>query len=146
MKKIILLLFTLLSNISYAETAFNIYGISIHSKSGFNEINPGIGIEHRLNPDWSIIGGTYKNSINNQSVYAGAKYNLLEYQHVRLNLQGGLITGYGTSENKNKIFPMIVPEVCLNISKKSPGVCAVLIPPISNVVGTIGVYLHVPIN
>lgn len=145
MKKIIALLIIFFSATCSAKTKINFYGFSLHSKSGFNNFNSGVGIEHSIESNLAIIAGTFNNSINNQSVYGGIKYFLFEHEHIRFNVQGGLITGYGKS---NKILPIILPETCLNYSPKSPELCAIIIPPIPNadVIGAIGIYIKIPIN
>lgn len=119
------------------DTYIHVSGVSIHQKSGFNSFNSGIGIEKEIYSDWSISLGTYNNSVNNQSVYVLGKYKVATLSSISFNIVAGGVTGY----QNNRISPVIAPEVCLQY------VCGLLIPPINDVVvGTIGLYLKLPVN
>ena len=119
------------------DTWVHVSGASIHQKAGFNSFNPGIGIERELYSDWSISLGTYNNSVNNQSIYVLGKYKVATLSSLSFTVVAGGVTGY----QNNRISPVIAPEVCLQY------VCGLLIPPINDViVGTIGLYLKLPVN
>ena len=74
------------------------YNINIHlaskhiNASGYNEVNPGIGLEHD-----KYIAGIYKNSFSKPSVYAGRTFSFNQYTGVKY----GVVTGYG------RLSPMV---------------------------------------
>lgn len=45
---------------------------------GYNERNPGVGIEHQVSADVRAMAGTYRNSHDRQSAYAGAQWTPLK--------------------------------------------------------------------
>ena len=81
-----------------AETTVNIHLASKHiGESGLNEVNPGLGVEHK---GW--IAGLYKNSFSRRSVYAGREFNYNDYAGVK----AGIVTGY-----EGGLSPMIAVYV-----------------------------------
>ncbi len=76
---------------SYAETAVGLHIGSVHDKPGFNNINPGVYVNHN---GWTA--GTYYNSERRQSYYAGYTFESAPlYGSLRGALTIGAITGYG---------------------------------------------------
>lgn len=75
---------------------------SVHSKSGYNNVNPGVYV----NLDgWTV--GTYYNSERRQSYYAG--YTLdRDFGPVRASLTLGGITGYDGGP-----LPLVVPSLAV---------------------------------
>jgi hypothetical protein len=66
-----------------------------HAKN-FNEANFGVGLEYKLDRNWRLSGGYYKNSYHNDTFYAGAIWLPLQSQDgvVKAGIQAGLLTGY----------------------------------------------------
>lgn len=60
----------------------------------YNENNFGLGIEQRLNQDWSISAGYFRNSFDRHTNYALASYTPLQYGDWRLGVVMGGVTGY----------------------------------------------------
>lgn len=89
-----------------AEFAIDIHGASLHINTDeeFSETNPGIGFT-RYTGNKFLMVGTYKNSINNQSWYAGAGI-----QSGLIGFVAGIVTGYHVS-----IAPVILPRVSIGI-------------------------------
>lgn len=88
---------------------FDVNGLSKHFGGNieYNERNPGFGITAEKVEDGivkGLLGGTYKNSFNDRSFYAGghlAKRFGKDY-YMDLGVSGGLISGY----DEGKIVPM----------------------------------------
>ena len=81
---------------AYAETSVGVHIGSWHSEPGFNNVNPGVYVNHN---GWTA--GTYWNSLRKQSVYAGYTF---EYKMFGLTV--GAITGY-----PSPVLPLVVPSV-----------------------------------
>lgn len=90
---------------SYAETSVGVHIGSVHDKQGFNNINPGVYVNHN---GWTA--GTYYNSERKQSYYAGytAQGELVH------NLSWGLTVGAITGYSAGKVIPLVVPSVAYN--------------------------------
>lgn len=66
----------------------NVHLASKHiNAEGFNEVNPGLGIDYN---GW--IAGAYKNSFSKRSVYFGKSFAFNDYTGIK----AGLVTGYGS--------------------------------------------------
>lgn len=95
--------------------AIAIHLLSNHlGAKGYNESNPGVGVRFGLgNSDWYGAFGNYKNSISRDSTYVGAGKTLAKMGPVSLNLNGGLVTGYGDSP----VAPFLSPEIEMQIGR-----------------------------
>lgn len=66
-------------------------------KYDYNEVNPGLGIEHDSG-DWRQMIGRYKNSLNGKSNYGLVGYTPLQYDtpigNLKLGGVAGGVTGY----------------------------------------------------
>jgi opacity protein-like surface antigen len=60
----------------------------------FNEFNPGVGLEYRINDTFHVEAGTYKNSLYRTSVYASVAAETNGSKFLGAGLQAGLLTGY----------------------------------------------------
>jgi len=60
----------------------------------YNEFNPGIGAEYRLNNNFHAAAGIYKNSIHGISVYLGAGAETNREKFLGAGLDVGAVTGY----------------------------------------------------
>ena len=98
---------------------FVLGGLAYHScrDCGFRERNPGLALQWQS--PWfeeltglqntRLTAGTYINSNNRNSVYAGAQWLPYSYGPVKLGLQAALITGYLEA----KITPVLLPLVSI---------------------------------
>lgn len=87
--------------------------VSLHFERnmGFNESNPGFGLEYAIDKDWSLAAGRFKNSEYNQSNYVTVAYQPLDFFGFKLGLAGGVMDGYMGPNNKydKKPFPVLLP-------------------------------------
>ncbi len=94
-------------------------GLAYHScrTCGFRERNPGLALQWQS--PWfeeltglentRLTAGTYINSNDRNSVYAGAQWMPYSYGPVKLGIQAALITGYLEA----KITPVLLPMVSI---------------------------------
>ncbi len=104
--------------------------VSLHFERnmGFNESNPGFGLEYAMNKDWSLAAGRFKNSEYNQSNYITVAYQPLDFFGFRLGVVGGVMDGYMGPNNKydKKPFPMLLPV--MSYEHKNVGVNLLFVP------------------
>jgi hypothetical protein len=79
-----------------------------------NETNTGIGLRIGYTNRIDLIAGTYRNSFDSTSIYAGAGYTFARSQHVSLGILAGAITGYNES-----LAPMLMPELSFSAGAAS---------------------------
>tara|TARA_R110001592_G_scaffold20926_22_gene84859 strand:- start:14398 stop:15249 length:852 start_codon:yes stop_codon:yes gene_type:complete len=60
----------------------------------YNEFNPGVGAEYRLNNNFHAAAGIYKNSISGISVYLGAGAETNRDKFLGAGIDVGAVTGY----------------------------------------------------
>jgi hypothetical protein len=61
----------------------------------FNEFNPGIGVEVQWQPRHAVAAGYFRNSLDENSLYALYQYTPLRLgRHVRVGGMLGVVTGY----------------------------------------------------
>lgn len=60
----------------------------------YNENNVGLGLEHRVNDDWSISAGFFRNSFDRHTNYLFAGYTPVEVAGWRTGVVMGAVTGY----------------------------------------------------
>jgi hypothetical protein len=79
-----------------AETWLGVGGGSVHlcHACGYNNFNPGLGIQQKVNTDLRLLGGVYYNSYYKTTVYAGAGYQPWQYGVIRFGVMGVLVTNY----------------------------------------------------
>jgi hypothetical protein len=125
------------SLIGYAqETYVQVNGASLHSKSGNNGFNPGLGIEKAVSENWNIAGGWYYNSDYRGSAYAYGRYSYFRQDGWDLGIGIGGITGY----NNWTVMPMVFPEFCYE------WVCAIALPQLhSSGSSILAVHLRIPL-
>jgi len=87
----------------YAQTTVGVHLGSQHSSGGFNNVNPGVYLNHK-----GFTVGGYYNSERRASYYGG--YTLeLPIGPLRAGLTVGAITGYQAA----KVIPLVVPSVAV---------------------------------
>jgi hypothetical protein len=70
--------------------------------------NPGLGLEYRIDVDWSATAGRFINSDNAHSSYVGAYYQPWRWGSVKLGVVGGAFNGYPKAFNGGW-FPAVIP-------------------------------------
>jgi hypothetical protein len=124
-----------LAGTAHGQTWLHVGGLSVHDKSGFNNHNPGLGLEWQTGPRWSAAVGTYRNSNFQQTVYAAAKYQWSITPNLPVNLNIGAATGYLAAP----VVPVIAPEICYRWT------CGILLPAVrASGASAIAVYLRIP--
>lgn len=81
---------------SKQEVWVNIGGFSRHfaRDRGYNESNFGLGVEYRLNPDVSVMAGSYYNSIRRTTTYATANWQPWRIGDFKIGASVGVMDGY----------------------------------------------------
>ena len=107
----------------------------IHPSRDFDEFNPGAGIECERTPQWAVVAGYFRNSLDRPSFYGGAMYTpqFLHWSWFRLGAMGGIITGYnygrfGIGGPNNRTGPVLAPLAITQFGRFA--VNFILIPPI----------------
>jgi hypothetical protein len=118
-----------------AETYLVATTVSLHlPRNGYNQWNPGLGLEHDISDRWKLAAGFYRNSIRSDSIYAGAIYTRWKLGEVRIGTSIGILTGYG------RPIPMLAPMVMWGRFN------FMVIPPLEGKSGVIGVQLKMPLG
>lgn len=123
---------------AFADTWVGVNCCAYHTErpTRFNENNLGFGVEHDIAKDWRAVGGFCKNSVYKETVYGGVMWNALTLGYLRLNLMGGLFTGYNDS-----VIPVIAPIISLE--GKRVGLNLLALPPIGQHQGVFGLQFKV---
>lgn len=123
-----------------AQTWLTMPLVSLHMpRTGYNQMNLGLGIEHKVAERWRLVLGTYRNSNREDSVYAGAIYTRWRWGDFRFGSSLGLVSGYG-----NDLLPMVVPA--MSYERKGWGLNVILIPPVRGSPTIIGVQAKMEIR
>ena len=78
--------------------------------AGFNNDNWGLLVEARLNQDWSVIVGEYKNSYFRDTVIAASRYSLFAWDYSKVRIDTGVLLGFdlnGGYEGHNGVEPLL---------------------------------------
>jgi len=84
------------------------YSAHFDTDQGLRNANPGLGLEYRINEDWSATAGRFINSDNAHSSYVGAYYQPWRWGSVKLGVVGGAFNGYPKAFNGGW-FPAVIP-------------------------------------
>ena len=124
-------------SLTQAQTYVQINGISLHDRSGYNELNYGAGLEQGITQRISLAGGWYRNSEYSGSFYAYGRYAFFKKDSWNIGLAVGAVTGY----QRATVLPMAFPEACYKWT------CALFVPRIENTgANVIGIRLRIPVN
>lgn len=74
-------------------------------------VNPGLGVEYGVRGDLRLVGGAYRNSYRQTSVYAGGAWQPIEILGARVGVLGGLVNGYPVREGRFGPFAGLVASV-----------------------------------
>jgi hypothetical protein len=99
-------------SIGQADTWLSVGGGSVHlcHACGYNNFNPGLGIQQKVNTDLRLLGGVYYNSYHKTTVYAGAGYQPWQYGAVRFGVIGGFVTNYDHLQVPVMVLPALSIE------------------------------------
>ena len=115
MRIILFILISILSSTAQAvdgvEYSAVLHLVSKHSRSGFNENNPGIGMMIAKDNRF-LMFGEFKNSVNHTSLYAGVGKDIYAIGPFSLSIVAGAITGYNIPV---KVY--VAPELGINIGR-----------------------------
>jgi len=87
--------------------------------------NWGFGAAWRFTEDFTLVAGTYHNSMRDQSTYAALAWQPLHLGPFRLGLLAGVIRGY-PDVNNGGWFPMALPVISVEYGRV--GVNLVIVP------------------
>jgi hypothetical protein len=153
-----LLLGTLLTNSAWAQLApQNSLGskpqnrwwitpgaVSYHfeNQDEFNQTHPGLGVEYLFAPEWAAVGGTYKNSNNLWSKYAGVNWTpqALRFGPFKLGATAQVADNYKAARN-GKPFAFAAPLIA--VEGERFGANIYIIPTIRNVTGAVALQLKI---
>jgi hypothetical protein len=109
LRKLFVNLLLLVSTSCLADTWISIGGGTDHfcHTCGYNNFNPGLGIQHDYDKDVKLIAGGYYNSFRKVSFYGGAAYQPLQYGVFKFGLIGAVVSNY----NNLRIPVMALPVV-----------------------------------
>lgn len=97
---------------SKTELWINVGGFSRHfaRNKGYNESNFGLGVEYRVNPDVSVMAGSYYNSIRRTTTYATANWQPYHLGDFKIGASVGIMDGYPSIARGGTFF-VAVPMV-----------------------------------
>lgn len=103
------------------DRAIGVHLISHHAPSrNYNNVNPGVYYSDSSVPCGDgMVAGIYKNSFHRSSVYVGCYMSLFESGPLRLDVLGGLSTGYQKNQAPIRIgdFALVaVPSLRIKIA------------------------------
>lgn len=131
MKKLIVILFLFsIPSLSSAETWVDVSLFSKHlgTTTNYNEVNPGIFIQHGDGKGWELLVGGYKNSYNGNSFVLGGTRNIGSWSIFTADIKIAAVTGYDLytrskwnyqnnngsgiiTTSKFSVFPMMLPTI-----------------------------------
>lgn len=125
-------------NVSWAQdTWIHINGRSFHDSGHYRQWNAGLGIERKIDGDWTWAGGWYQNSIDRTSIYGSVKRMWRLNDAWQININMGSVTGY----HGWPVAPVILPEACYG------WVCGFFIPKLNHEnTAAVAFYLRIPIK
>jgi hypothetical protein len=87
-----------------------IYTRHIPQDAGFNDRNWGLLVEVRLNPDWSFIGGEFRNSYYRDTAIAVSRYSFFKWDTANIRVDTGVLLGFdlnGGYRDHNGVEPLL---------------------------------------
>jgi hypothetical protein len=105
------------------------YSAHFDTHKGLRNANPGIGLEYRIDPQWSATAGRFRNSDNADSSYVGVYYQPWTYAGVKWGGVIGAFNGYPNAFNGGW-FPAVIPTATLESGHW--GLNVALVPPLKD--------------
>lgn len=87
-----------------AQTAIGLHLVSVHDKSGFNNVNPGVYVNHK-----GLTAGLYHNSEHKPSAYLGYTFS----GDLPLSMKWGVTVGAITGYSRHKVEALVVPSIAI---------------------------------
>jgi hypothetical protein len=146
-----LALFAALPAAHAGQISLEITTACVHNKSAarsdMNQVNPGLGIEGAVTPDFGLAGGFYRNSFKKTSWYAVGQWTPL---HIRLpagwdvsaGIEGGLVSGYA---HTNPATPFGAGALIRMRDASGWGINVVAVPNLGASSGFVGLQLVAPL-
>jgi len=103
----------------------NISGFSEHTQTGYNGVNPGVGLLYH-NGDMVFELGRYKNSYYQSSKYALVDYMPYHYRDINAGVFAGIATGY--TKEQNLVRPAVA-GIAVNYMPGRYGLAFKAVPP-----------------
>jgi hypothetical protein len=94
--RLAVLFLLVVGSVCKADTWLGVGGGTVHfcHNCGYNNFNPGLGLQHDVGTDLRLIGGVYYNSYYRASVYGGVAYQPLKHGPFRFGIMGGVVSNY----------------------------------------------------
>jgi hypothetical protein len=105
------------------------YSAHFDTQKGLRNANPGIGVEYRIDPNWSATAGRFRNSNNADSSSVGVYYQPWSYAGVKWGGVVGAFNGYPNAFNGGW-FPALIPTATLESGHW--GLNVALVPPLKD--------------
>jgi hypothetical protein len=105
------------------------YSAHFDQDKDLRNANPGLGLEYRLNTDWSLTGGRFINSDNAHSSYLGAYYQPWNFAGARWGVVAGAFNGYPKAYGGGW-FPAVIPVA--SWERGLLGLNVALVPPLQD--------------
>jgi len=87
-----------------------VYTRHIPQDAGFNDRNWGLLVEVGLDPDWSIIGGEFRNSYYRDTAIAVSRYSFFKWDTANIRVDTGVLLGFdlnGGYRDHNGVEPLL---------------------------------------
>lgn len=114
----------------FVPTHLTVHVASVHTRAGYNNTNPGIGLRWADADGDGPVVGVYHNSERGVSVYAGYAWNWTIAGALSVQVTAGAVTGY----KRAPVVPMIMPSLAYALDKKS-AVRLSAVPPVGKMAG-----------
>lgn len=87
----------------------NVGGFSRHfaRNKNYNESNLGLGIEYRINPEVSVMAGTYYNSVRRTTTYGAVNWQPLSLGDWKIGAMVGVMNGYPAVKRGGTFFAAV---------------------------------------
>lgn len=133
--------------------ALDVNTTSVHTEAwarrDLNQNNPGLGLEYQFSPNWSAMGGFYRNSYSRTSAYALGAWTPLHFDlpfslTASAGLAAGLVSGY--THNEVPARPWAAGAVMQIRNAHGYGINLLGVPNTTSGSGFIGVQAVIPID
>lgn len=120
------------SSLAAAQSHVIVHVASVHTKAGYNNTNPGIGLRWADAHGDGPVAGVYRNSEWRNSAYAGYAWNWQVAGPVSAQFVVGAVTGY----KRGTVVPLVMPSVAYAVGPKT-AVRLSGVPPVGSIPGVV---------
>ena len=112
LSKALVIAITFLATTCWADTWVSVGGGTDHfcHTCGYNNFNPGLGIQYGYTTDVKLIAGGYYNSFHKTTLYSGVVYQPIQYGIVKFGIAGAAVTNYSNLKVPLMALPVISIE------------------------------------